>query len=146
MTGRCCKTRLTQSLCKPGMFILFFVVLCLLFPVSAETSELSISLPETVRGYTPCEIVIQSPAAGEAELKLFDGTQNLWLVLKAQLTEGKNVIPWDGLGELMPGDLPENFNPVACYVKYFRLPEDMKGKWVFVSFQGAESCVALWMK
>ena len=53
--------------------------------------------------------------------------------------------PWDGLGELMPGDLPENYNPVACYVKYFRLPEDMKGKRVFISFQGVESCVALWL-
>ena len=53
--------------------------------------------------------------------------------------------PWDGLGELMPGDLPEKYNPVACYVKHFRLPEEMKGKRVFISFQGAESCVALWL-
>lgn len=53
--------------------------------------------------------------------------------------------PWDGLGELRPGELPENYNPVACYVKYFRLPEDMKGKRVFISFQGVESCVALWL-
>ena len=53
--------------------------------------------------------------------------------------------PWDGLGDFRPGDLPENRNPVACYVKYFRLPEDMKGKRVFISFQGAESCVALWL-
>ena len=99
MTGRCCKTRLIKSLCKTGMFMSRFVVLCLLFPVSAETSELSISLPETVRGYTPCEIVIQSPVAGEAELKLFDGTQNLWMVRKVQLKEGENILPWDGLGE-----------------------------------------------
>ena len=53
--------------------------------------------------------------------------------------------PWDGLEKLMPGDLPSVFNPVACYVKYFRLPEAMKGKRVFISFQGAESCVALWL-
>ena len=53
--------------------------------------------------------------------------------------------PWDGLGELMPGDLPADYNPVACYVKYFRLPEDMKGKRLFISFQGVESCVALWL-
>ena len=99
MTGRCCKTRLTKSLCITGMFVLFFAVLCLSFPVAAETGELSISLPETVKGYTPCEIVIQSPVAGEAELKLFDGTQNLWLVRKEQLKEGENIIPWDGLGE-----------------------------------------------
>ena len=53
--------------------------------------------------------------------------------------------PWDGLADIRPGELPENFNPVACYVKYFRLPEDMKGKRVFISFQGVESCVALWL-
>ena len=53
--------------------------------------------------------------------------------------------PWDGLEDLMPGDLPQGFNPVACYVKHFRLPEEMKGKRVFVSFQGAESCVAVWL-
>ena len=53
--------------------------------------------------------------------------------------------PWDGLEELQPGDLPERYNPVACYVKYFRLPEGMKGKRTFISFQGVESCVALWL-
>ena len=53
--------------------------------------------------------------------------------------------PWDGLGELLPGDLPEDYNPVACYVKYFTLPEEMKGKRLFASFQGVESCVALWL-
>ena len=53
--------------------------------------------------------------------------------------------PWDGLEELMPGDLPKDRNPVACYVKYFRIPENMKEKRLFVSFQGAESCVAVWL-
>ena len=53
--------------------------------------------------------------------------------------------PWDGLAEMKPGDLPENYNPVACYVKYFRLPAEMRGKRVFISFQGVESCVALWL-
>ena len=27
--------------------------------------------------------------------------------------------PWSGHEELLPGQLPEKFNPVACYVKYF---------------------------
>lgn len=53
--------------------------------------------------------------------------------------------PWDGLGEMKPGELPERFNPVACYVKYFRIPESWKGRRVFISFQGAESCVAVWL-
>jgi len=53
--------------------------------------------------------------------------------------------PWDGLEDLRPGQLPESYNPVACYVQHFRLPEEMKGKRVFISFQGAESCVAVWL-
>ena len=53
--------------------------------------------------------------------------------------------PWDGLEDLRPGQLPESYDPVACYVKHFRLPEDMKEKRVFISFQGAESCVAVWL-
>ena len=55
--------------------------------------------------------------------------------------------PWDGIedGDLRPGELPERFNPVGCYVKYFFLPKRMKNRRVFISFQGVESCVALWL-
>ena len=53
--------------------------------------------------------------------------------------------PWEGHEELHPGQIPERFNPVGSYVKYFHVPENMKGKRVFVSFQGAESGLALWL-
>ena len=53
--------------------------------------------------------------------------------------------PWEGREELQPGEIPTQFNPVASYVKYFEVPETMKGKRVFVSFQGAESGIALWL-
>ena len=53
--------------------------------------------------------------------------------------------PWDGREDVKFDQIPEKFNPVACYVKYFYLPEAMAGKRVFVSFQGAESCVAVWL-
>lgn len=53
--------------------------------------------------------------------------------------------PWDGLQDIEVGEIPQDFNPVASYCKYFFLPESMKGKRVFVSFQGAESCVILWL-
>ena len=53
--------------------------------------------------------------------------------------------PWEGHEEIHPGQIPERFNPVASYVKYFSVPESMKGKRVFVSFQGAESGLALWL-
>ena len=53
--------------------------------------------------------------------------------------------PWEGRDEVEPGEIPTWFNPVASYVKYFELPEQMKGKRVFISFQGAESGIAVWL-
>ncbi len=53
--------------------------------------------------------------------------------------------PWDGWEEVEPGDIPTRFNPVASYVKYFQLPEAMRGKSLFISFQGVESAMALWL-
>ena len=53
--------------------------------------------------------------------------------------------PWDGYEDIRPGEIPESFNPIASYVKYFDLPDFMRGKRVFVSFQGAESGLALWL-
>lgn len=52
--------------------------------------------------------------------------------------------PWDGREETVPGRIPERFNPVASYVKYFEVPQGWRGKPVFVSFQGVESALALW--
>ena len=53
--------------------------------------------------------------------------------------------PWEGHEDIHPGEIPEHFNPVASYVKYFTVPEQMKGKRLFISFQGAESGIALWL-
>ena len=53
--------------------------------------------------------------------------------------------PWDGREEIMPGQIPVDFNPVASYVKYFAVPDHMKDKPLFVSFQGAESGMAVWL-
>lgn len=53
--------------------------------------------------------------------------------------------PWEGQEEIAPGEIPEKFNPVASYVKYFEVPESMKGRRLFISFQGAESGLALWL-
>ena len=52
--------------------------------------------------------------------------------------------PWEGHEDIHPGEIPEHFNPVASYVKYFEVPEEMHGKRLFISFQGAESGIALW--
>ena len=52
--------------------------------------------------------------------------------------------PWDGHEAIEPGEIPTQFNPVASYVKYFTVPENIQGKRLFVSFQGVESGFALW--
>ena len=53
--------------------------------------------------------------------------------------------PWEGHEDIHPGEIPEHFNPVASYVKYFEVPEEMQGKRLFISFQGAERGIALWL-
>lgn len=53
--------------------------------------------------------------------------------------------PWEGHEGILPGEIPTEFNPVASYVKYFTIPERMQGKRLFISFQGAESGLALWL-
>lgn len=53
--------------------------------------------------------------------------------------------PWDGREDLEPGEIPERFNPVASYVKYFEVPESMNGKEIRIVFEGVESGMALWL-
>lgn len=53
--------------------------------------------------------------------------------------------PWDGVEPIWTDEIPGRFNPVASYVKYFTVPEAMKGRPLYVSFQGAESGMILWL-
>ncbi len=53
--------------------------------------------------------------------------------------------PWDGVEEIRPGQVPTEYNPVGCYVKYFTVPGNMQGGPVYISFQGVESGYALWL-
>lgn len=53
--------------------------------------------------------------------------------------------PWEADEFIKPGEVPEIFNPVASYVKYFTIPENMKNKRVCISLQGVESGFALWL-
>ena len=82
--------------------VLVFFLLCATLArtalCEAGAGELKVSLPETVKGFTPCEIRIDSPAAGEAELKLLDEMNNPWLTIRKAVSAGENVLPWDGLG------------------------------------------------
>ncbi len=53
--------------------------------------------------------------------------------------------PWEGHEEIQPGEIPTRFNPTASYVRYFTVPERMRGSRIFISFQGVESALALWL-
>lgn len=53
--------------------------------------------------------------------------------------------PWDGTEDLKTGEVPSKRNPVGSYVRYFELPKQWVGRPVYVSFQGAESGLAVWL-
>ncbi|MCI5614426.1 MAG: DUF4981 domain-containing protein [Agathobacter sp.] len=53
--------------------------------------------------------------------------------------------PWEADEFIQPGEIPQVFNPVGCYVKYFTIPEHLRGMDIAISFQGVESGFALWL-
>jgi beta-galactosidase len=55
------------------------------------------------------------------------------------------MYPWDGHHDIRPPQIPSNDNPVGSYVKYFNLPDNMKDKPVYISFQGVESAFFVWL-
>ncbi|MBD2871604.1 glycoside hydrolase family 2 TIM barrel-domain containing protein [Paenibacillus arenilitoris] len=55
------------------------------------------------------------------------------------------MYPWDGHEELRPPQVSEDHNPVGSYVKAFFVPESMKGKPVYISFQGVETAFYVWL-
>lgn len=54
------------------------------------------------------------------------------------------MYPWDGSEAIEPGQIPQEFHPVASYVTYFTINKSWAGRPVMVSFQGVESAMALW--
>ena len=53
--------------------------------------------------------------------------------------------PWDGYEPVGPGAVPQRYNPVASYVKTYTLDRPLgQTERLSVSFQGAESAVAVW--
>ena len=53
--------------------------------------------------------------------------------------------PWDGHEESNPGQIPEKFNPVGCYVTNIHVNEKSDGETYILSFQGAESAIVVWV-
>lgn len=65
---------------------------------SQAESALTLSLPKEVKGYAHCEITVTAPAAGDLLLTLYDSLDNPWLYRREQLTDGENLLSWDGRG------------------------------------------------
>ncbi len=55
------------------------------------------------------------------------------------------IYPWDPYEDLMPGEIPTRFNPLAHYVKYFTLPDGFVKEKTIISFRGVESGFAIWL-
>ncbi len=53
--------------------------------------------------------------------------------------------PWDGVEALGRGWTPEEFNPVAEYIKTFEINKKLVGQTMRLSFQGVESCAGVWL-
>ena len=54
--------------------------------------------------------------------------------------------PWDGHEQVLPGEVPQRFNPVGCYRTSFTLDQPLGPRErLSVSFHGAESAVACWL-
>ena len=84
-------------LCIVCAMLLLFLFLSVPALCAAEES-LAVSLPDTVKGYSSVVITVCAPAAGEAELRLYDSLENPWLIRRETLAEGENALEWDGLG------------------------------------------------
>lgn len=55
------------------------------------------------------------------------------------------MYPWDGHNDIRPPEIPTDHNPVGSYIKSFTIPEHMKKKPVYISFQGVESAFYVWL-
>ncbi|MDZ4975795.1 beta-galactosidase, partial [Clostridium perfringens] len=49
------------------------------------------------------------------------------------------MYPWDGHENLIPPQIPKDFNPVGRYAKDFYINNEWKDKPIYISFQGVES-------
>lgn len=55
------------------------------------------------------------------------------------------MYPWDGREELRPPRISHTDNPVGCYVKEFEVNSALRGKRLYISFQGVETAFYVWL-
>ena len=53
--------------------------------------------------------------------------------------------PWEGHEQLVPPQIPKKRNPVGSYVKFFDVDKELLGKETFISFQGMETAIYVWL-
>lgn len=53
--------------------------------------------------------------------------------------------PWEGQEKLLPPQIPQKRNPVGSYVKFFDIDKALIGKETFISFQGVETAIYVWL-
>ena len=53
--------------------------------------------------------------------------------------------PWEGQESLLPPQIPQKRNPVGSYVKFFDVDASLLGKETFISFQGVETAIYVWL-
>ncbi|MBR0511873.1 MAG: DUF4981 domain-containing protein [Ruminococcus sp.] len=53
--------------------------------------------------------------------------------------------PWEGHEQLVPPQIPKKRNPVGSYVKFFDVNKELFGKETFISFQGVETAIYVWL-
>ncbi|MBR4023293.1 MAG: DUF4981 domain-containing protein [Ruminococcus sp.] len=53
--------------------------------------------------------------------------------------------PWEGHEQLVPPQIPQKRNPVGSYVKFFDVEKELLGKETFISFQGVETAIYVWL-
>lgn len=53
--------------------------------------------------------------------------------------------PWEGRESLIPPQIPQKRNPVGSYVRYFDVDKALLGKETFISFQGVETAIYVWL-
>ena len=52
--------------------------------------------------------------------------------------------PWEMDDDIMPPQIPQNYNPVGLYIKEFELPDNFTER-IILRFDGVESCAAVWL-
>lgn len=53
--------------------------------------------------------------------------------------------PWEGHEQLVPPQIPKKRNPVGSYVKFFDVDKALLGKDTYISFQGVETAIYVWL-